>query len=730
MNGSEIVSDTPPTSSFNINSKNGDSEAVLNSSYHLGMTNEESIVQYSTSDLREQTSPVGDEQVKQIKQLKQQQDLAHDPELANGLTNGSSVSIQRTLSSGLKQSIADEDAMDISTAHDISKVEDSIGVVTSVSTDTAFHMSDLPDQPIISNLDGSVDDTQGESAPTPTAVGSALNDLAIDSTTKIISSSPQPEHASQGFSRSSSKLTRNREDEEGEEGPATKRTRTDDEGSQAPEFKIPDLPRTMTEANEDGTDTAQSGNTVLQDRSLPMTKSQNKFLLKGLQNIRRLKDATAFNHPVDYVALNIPTYPDVIKQPMDLKTMEEKMKKEKYLSVDGYIADFDQVVQNSLNFNGVTHPVSVCARSIRGALDKQLSNLPGPDVAEPSPATKKSKKGPTPKANIPARRESRSSIGNAKSPTATSSPQTFALGPQGVPLIRRDSTVTDGRPKREIHPPAPRDLPYANQKPKKKKFQLELRFCQEVLNEIKGKKYSNTNFAFMSPVDPVALNIPHYHKIIKKPMDLSTIEKNLAGGQYENAKEFEGDVRLMFSNCYKFNPPTDAVHAMGKDLEGVFDAFWARKKQWIDEHAPALGPQSPRSSPEVDDDDEEDDEEEEDQDEPDGAITAMEKKIADMAKAVEQMKKKKSSPPVPTKKLMKGGKAAKKDVKRSSVPAPAKAEKKGASKPSKVKKIPIVTYDQKQDISNRINSLPENRMANALTIIRDNMPNLKVVQIL
>ena len=61
----------------------------------------------------------------------------------------------------------------------------------------------------------------------------------------------------------------------------------------------------------------------------------------------------------------------------------------------------------------------------------------------------------------PSHRQSRSSLpGSARSPVSADSQQTFALGPTGVPLIRRDSmTVGDGRPKRKIHPPAPRDLP-------------------------------------------------------------------------------------------------------------------------------------------------------------------------------------------------------------------------------------------------------------------------------
>ena len=727
VNGSESTSDTPPTSSFDIASKNGDSGPIINSSHHLEMTNEDPVVHHPISDLREQASPASEEQVKQIKELKQQQDLAHDSELANGLTNGSDIPIERKLSSGPERLVADEDAMDISTVPDASKPEHSTITDTSMSLDALPQPSDTlpPDHSTVSNLDGSPDEAPivSASTPTPTAVGSLLDDLTVDTKNTVMNSSPRSDHIMQDYPKSSGKLSRSRDDEEEEECPAAKRTRTDDEGSQAPEFKVPDLPQTVAESHENGTDAEKAAHP---ERSQPMTKSQYKYLLKGLQNIRRLKDATAFNSPVDYVGLNIPTYPNVIKKPMDLKTMEEKLKKDQYASVDAYITDFNQVVQNSFAFNGLEHPVSVSARSIKIALDKQISNLPGPDVAEPLPIAKKSKKGPVAKAT-PARRESRSSIGNAKSPTAASSPQTFALGPSGLPLIRRDSSVADGRPKREIHPPAPRDLPYANQKPKKKKFQLELRFCQEVLSDLKGKRYAHISYPFLSPVDPVALNIPHYHKVIKKPMDLSTIEKSLVGGQYENAKEFESDVRLMFSNCYKFNPATDAVHGMGKQYEHEFDNMWARKKQWIDEHAPASGPQSPRTSPELDDDDEEEEEEEED-DQENGVISAMEKKIADMAKAVELMKKKKSSPPAPAKKSAKGGKSTKKDVKKGSVPTPVKFDKKGASKPAKAKRIPIVTYDQKQDISNRINSLPENRMASALTIIRENMPTLKVTQ--
>jgi bromodomain-containing factor 1 len=88
---------------------------------------------------------------------------------------------------------------------------------------------------------------------------------------------------------------------------------------------------------------------------------------------------------------------------------------------------------------------------------------------------------------------------------------------------------------------------------------------------------------FLRPVDPQALNIPHYPTIIKTPMDFSTIERKLNSSnptkpdpnpdnpRYSNADEFIADVRLIFSNCVTFNGPDHAVTAMGRRVEEVFD---------------------------------------------------------------------------------------------------------------------------------------------------------------
>ncbi|KAJ7688197.1 hypothetical protein B0H14DRAFT_3533478 [Mycena olivaceomarginata] len=51
------------------------------------------------------------------------------------------------------------------------------------------------------------------------------------------------------------------------------------------------------------------------------------------------------------------------------------------------------------------------------------------------------------------------------------------------------------------------------------------RFCISAIRSLKKQKDAPP---FLHPVDPFALGIPHYHSIVRNPMDLSTIEQKLA----------------------------------------------------------------------------------------------------------------------------------------------------------------------------------------------------------
>ena len=668
------------------------------------------IVQPTVSDVREETQPADPVRAAEIIEQKQQEDLAQDPTPLNG----SEVALEPSLAVAPEPNPIAETAPPPASAASPTpttqptETSDAMDTQTSVSEPPAeIKLAEVTDHPPVPIPDGAKPELPLDPAPTPIPQADGPPAIDTSSQDQVMDDAPA----------SLAKVSREREDDDVVDEPSAKRAKTEEDTPTSTDFKKPEQPASIVE-----TAPAQTAKIV---EGPPMTKPQQKHLLKTIGNVKRIHAAKMFLTPVDYVALNLPNYPTIVTNPMDLKTLEDNVRADKYTTVNAVVASFNQIVENSRLFNGPEHLVTAQANDMRKSFDKAMEKLPGPEVTEGHVSDKKKKIiEPGPVKIPPPRRESRSSLpGTARSPASAGSPQTFALSPEGVPLIRRDSTV-DGRPKREIHRPAPKDLPYSNQKPKKKKYQWELKFCEKVLGELSKPKYQAVNYPFMTPVDPVALNIPTYHNIVKKPMDFGTMKQKLDRGEYENARDFESDARLVFQNCYKFNPPGDVIHNTGKEFEKTFDLEWSKKKEWLENNTPSSGPQSPGSSPEPEESEEEEEEGEEEEDEDQSELTKLQQHIAALSKQVELIQKKKKSPPAPSKKSSKQ-KPAKKESKKSAPAAPAKAEKKVSSKPKK-EKVPYVTYEQKQDISMRINSLTESKMATALKIIRDNMPNLKV----
>ncbi|CAH9135558.1 unnamed protein product [Cuscuta epithymum] len=93
-------------------------------------------------------------------------------------------------------------------------------------------------------------------------------------------------------------------------------------------------------------------------------------------------------------------------------------------------------------------------------------------------------------------------------------------------------------------------------------------------NLLKSLMMHQHGWVFNEPVDPVKLNIPDYFTVIKHPMDLGTIKKKLACGQYLSPLDFLADVRLTFSNAMTYNPPGNHVHVMADTLRKFFEMRW------------------------------------------------------------------------------------------------------------------------------------------------------------
>lgn len=80
----------------------------------------------------------------------------------------------------------------------------------------------------------------------------------------------------------------------------------------------------------------------------------------------------------------------------------------------------------------------------------------------------------------------------------------------------------------------------------------------------KTKQHSRA-WPFLKPVSKS--EAPNYTDLIKNPMDLSLLERNVNDGKYRTMQQFEHDLRLIFSNCYLYNGADSVYSKSARQLE-------------------------------------------------------------------------------------------------------------------------------------------------------------------
>lgn len=97
----------------------------------------------------------------------------------------------------------------------------------------------------------------------------------------------------------------------------------------------------------------------------------------------------------------------------------------------------------------------------------------------------------------------------------------------------------------------------------------ELAMCRTLLAELEAHPAA---WPFLSPVNQKS--VPGYRKVIKRPMDFSTIREKLSNHQYLNLESFIVDVNLVFDNCEKFNEDHSEIGQAGHSMRRFFDKRW------------------------------------------------------------------------------------------------------------------------------------------------------------
>ncbi|KAL7211533.1 hypothetical protein ACSBR2_014405 [Camellia fascicularis] len=141
-------------------------------------------------------------------------------------------------------------------------------------------------------------------------------------------------------------------------------------------------------------------------------------------------------------------------------------------------------------------------------------------------------------------------------------------------VITSSSHTNDSKSKPSVLGFHKRGLPEVGDGQKEKRRKIDRSVTHQCFGILKQLMTHRYGWVFNHPVDPVKLNIPDYFSVISDPMDLGTIKTKLENNSYSSVEEFAADVRLTFSNAMVYNPPSNNVHGMAKELNKIFNTRW------------------------------------------------------------------------------------------------------------------------------------------------------------
>ncbi|KAB0395111.1 hypothetical protein E2I00_005722, partial [Balaenoptera physalus] len=484
----------------------------------------------------------------------------------------------------------------------------------------------------------------------------------------------------------------------------------------------------------------QQANTASTNPPPPETSNPNKpkrqtnqlqYLLKVvLKTLWKHQFAWPFQQPVDAVKLNLPDYYKIIKTPMDMGTIKKRLENNYYWNAQECIQDFNTMFTNCYIYNKPGDDIVLMAEALEKLFLQKINELPTEEteimIVQAKGRGRGRKEAGTAKPGVSTTKKGVKRKADTTTPTTIDpihEPPSLPPEPKTTKLVgpRRESS-------RPVKPPK-KDVPDSQQHPapdKSSKVSEQLKCCSGILKEMFAKKHAAYAWPFYKPVDVEALGLHDYCDIIKHPMDMSTIKSKLEAREYRDAQEFGADVRLMFSNCYKYNPPDHEVVAMARKLQDVFEMRFAKMPDEPEEPVVAV------SSPAVP---------------PPTKLKAVHEQLAALSQPQQNKPKKKEKDKKEKKKEKHKKKEEVEENKKSKAKElpPKKTKKNNTSNNNTSKKEPApmkskppptyeseeedkckpMSYEEKRQLSLDINKLPGEKLGRVVHIIQSREPSLK-----
>ncbi|XP_033053270.1 bromodomain testis-specific protein isoform X2 [Trachypithecus francoisi] len=227
-----------------------------------------------------------------------------------------------------------------------------------------------------------------------------------------------------------------------------------------------------------------------------------------------------FQRPVDAVKLKLPDYYTIIKNPMDLNTIKKRLENKYYVKASECIEDFNTMFSNCYLYNKPGDDIVLMAQALEKLFMQKLSQMP------------------------------------------------------------QEEQVVGG--KERIKKGTQQNIAVFSAKEKSSSNATEKVFKQQAIPSVFPKtSVSPLNMAQGASVNSSSQTAAQVTKGVKRKADTTTpatsvVKEKMDNQEYKDAYKFAADVRLMFMNCYKYNPPDHEVVTMARMLQDVFEKHFSK----------------------------------------------------------------------------------------------------------------------------------------------------------
>nr|XP_055068904.1 polybromo 1, like isoform X2 [Misgurnus anguillicaudatus] len=242
--------------------------------------------------------------------------------------------------------------------------------------------------------------------------------------------------------------------------------------------------------------------------------------------------------------LHYPDYYAVIKEPIDLRSVAQKIQAGHYKSIGAMAKDIDLLTKNAKTYNEPGSQVFKDANTIKKVFAQRKAEI---EQAEPTKSSLRIRNRRS------AQGDRLSAITMALQAGSESDEDSLLSG-----TVRYDSAETEA------------DCGLASGDPILQLYQA-VRGARSVQGLLLSEPFLQL---------PSRREYPDYYQQIKNPISLHQIRERMKNGDYEGVEQIEADLMLMFENAKRYNMPNSTIYKRAHRLQQILQM---KKKEIRDE---------------------------------------------------------------------------------------------------------------------------------------------------